>query len=440
MRKKYSLKIDMKKRDRESVNFRRVNMKVAPPLGLNLISICCLVCLSNFVFPFASCLTSPSPPSSGVVSLYNSSADFVVSLDSSSIESVFQRDHAFILELYSSWCGHCIHFAPYYKAAAEFTRFWRHVIVVAAINCADSRNVETCRRFNVYGFPTLRLIPANAPTTHHGFDVSIRSVTNENMAHTLVEKMLGFISMHGEKDRPEHWPDFPPKLKDVYDDESAVKQKIASLMESVSLSNDTDYSESEEPKKQKEVVLVFENSTSKSFIAKTVALDLSAIKDNVSVFAVPFSEESREIVLDKENSNNETVSLSSLLELTSIPSIVFLSSPNVGQARMITYDEWESERESLVDVLDFDFIYDELDNNNNNSDTKGRGMRVGSSSPDDGGCRACLFNFIYTRYTMISHRRNFKWLSFESKVWYEKNVFQKLINVDGSSDTQFMKL
>ena len=348
-------------------------MKVAAPM-CNFIFIC-LVCLSNF-FLLVSCLTSPPPPPAGVVSLYNSSSDFVVSLDSSSIYSVFQRDHAIILELYSSWCGHCIHFAPYYKAVAEFTRFWRPVIVVAAINCADPRNLETCRRFNIYGFPTLRLIPAYAPPSHHGFDVSIRDIEEDNLAHALVEKMLGFISMHGGNDLPPHWPDFPIKLNDVYGDSDAAERKIDSMIQSFN-----------------ETVLVFENSTSNSFIAKTVALDLSVTKDNVSVFAVVFSEESREIAVNKENLengnyNDSVSSLSSLLHLTSIPSIVFLSSPNVSQARVITYVEWELERESLVDVLDFDFIYDgELDINNN--DTKEGGIKVGSLSPNDGGCRAC---------------------------------------------------
>lgn len=33
-------------------------------------------------------------------------------------QSVYMKNKAYFIEFYSSWCGHCIHFAPIYKQFA----------------------------------------------------------------------------------------------------------------------------------------------------------------------------------------------------------------------------------------------------------------------------------------------------------------------------------
>jgi thiol-disulfide isomerase/thioredoxin len=55
----------------------------------------------------------PPPP------LYNSS-DPLALLDVSNIEAtVLNSDKAWLVEFYSSWCGHCQHFAPTFKELAR---------------------------------------------------------------------------------------------------------------------------------------------------------------------------------------------------------------------------------------------------------------------------------------------------------------------------------
>ena len=55
------------------------------------------------------------------VSLYNAN-DTILQLDYSNINAtLFGKDTAFFVEFYSSWCGHCIHFAPQWRKLAADT-------------------------------------------------------------------------------------------------------------------------------------------------------------------------------------------------------------------------------------------------------------------------------------------------------------------------------
>ena len=55
------------------------------------------------------------------VSLYNAN-DTLLQLDFSNINStIYGKDTAFFVEFYSSWCGHCIHFAPIWRKLAVDT-------------------------------------------------------------------------------------------------------------------------------------------------------------------------------------------------------------------------------------------------------------------------------------------------------------------------------
>ena len=55
------------------------------------------------------------------VSLYNAN-DTLIQLDYSNINStIYGKDSALLVEFYSSWCGHCIHFAPVWRKLASDT-------------------------------------------------------------------------------------------------------------------------------------------------------------------------------------------------------------------------------------------------------------------------------------------------------------------------------
>lgn len=65
--------------------------------------------------------------------LYNSTTDCVVVFDNLTLDnSIYDSPKSWVVEFYSSWCGHCVHFAPIYKEFAEDItgRLWLVVVPV----------------------------------------------------------------------------------------------------------------------------------------------------------------------------------------------------------------------------------------------------------------------------------------------------------------------
>ena len=358
------------------MNLFRITSASSPPtLVTLLLHLYCLLFATPDML-FTSAMTSPRTPSSSrgaVVSLYNSTSDYVVSLDSSTIGSVFDRDQAFLLEFYASWCGHCIQFSPFYKALSEVTRFWRPVIVVAAINCADSRNRPVCRLFNVNGFPTLRLLPARARIDHRGSEVNIRSVSNRFVVQTLAQKMMDFVDMHVGADRPSHWPNQPIPLDDGNRTE-ALMQIILAFSE-----ENNDGEDSNEPG-ERVVAVVLEKPRANSFFAKSVALDLSRLGGAVKVFAVAV--DSQNSANDSSSSNPTTLFSSFNVDADTLPVVAFLSSPDLSRANIVKLSEWQKHRDSLVQVADFEYSPSTY----GGGEIDDESINVGSVSPDEGGC------------------------------------------------------
>lgn len=52
--------------------------------------------------------------------LYSATDPGIVLLDATNIQQhIANSDKAWLVEFYSSWCGHCIHFAPTFKQLAS---------------------------------------------------------------------------------------------------------------------------------------------------------------------------------------------------------------------------------------------------------------------------------------------------------------------------------
>lgn len=144
------------------------------------------------------------------VSLYNAN-DTILQLDYSNINAtLFGKETAFFVEFYSSWCGHCIHFAPEWRKLAAETYQWSKVMQMGAINCASEENFPVCASFEIKGFPTLKLFPARAVPGQKGLEVKQRK--------DYRPRMVDYIEMHLDAQRPKHWPVFRPlDAKTSYD-------------------------------------------------------------------------------------------------------------------------------------------------------------------------------------------------------------------------------
>lgn len=149
---------------------------------------------------------------------------------------------AWAVEFFASWCGHCIAFAPTWKALANDVKDWRPALTLAALDCADEANSAVCRDFNILGFPTVRFFKAfskSGPGTTlpvAGADVQ-----------TLRERLIDALESHSDT-----WPPACPPL------EPARLEEINGFF----ARNDEEY-----------LALIFEKEG--SYLGREVTLDLS---------------------------------------------------------------------------------------------------------------------------------------------------------------------
>lgn len=84
-------------------------------------------------------------------------SDTIVQLTASNFDAeVYGSEHAWMIEFYAPWCGHCQRLVPEYEKAAENLK---GLVKVGSVNCDDQSNQPICARFQIQGFPTLKLFP-----------------------------------------------------------------------------------------------------------------------------------------------------------------------------------------------------------------------------------------------------------------------------------------
>jgi thiol-disulfide isomerase/thioredoxin len=68
---------------------------------------------------------------------------------------------AWMVEFFSSWCGHCIHFAPTFRHLAKDVQGWSNVISVAAIDCAKDEVTDNTRIVKRFSSRQIALVKIN---------------------------------------------------------------------------------------------------------------------------------------------------------------------------------------------------------------------------------------------------------------------------------------
>jgi protein disulfide-isomerase A6 len=59
-----------------------------------------------------------------------------------------------VVEFYAPWCGHCKNLAPEYIKAAKSLN---GLVKVGAVNCDNPSNSEVCSKYEIKGFPTIKV-------------------------------------------------------------------------------------------------------------------------------------------------------------------------------------------------------------------------------------------------------------------------------------------
>ncbi|MBZ3887486.1 Sulfhydryl oxidase 1 [Sciurus carolinensis] len=201
-----------------------------------------LLLLLLLLLPPPLLLAAPGPGAARVSALYSSS-DPLTLLQADTVRgTVLNSRSAWAVEFFASWCGHCIAFAPTWKALAKDVKDWRPALNLAALDCADESNTAVCRNFSISGFPTVRFFKAFSKS---GIGATI-PVAGANV-QTLRERLIDALESHHDT-----WPSACPPLEPA---------RLAEI-EGFFARNNEEY-----------LALVFEKEG--SYLGREVTLDLS---------------------------------------------------------------------------------------------------------------------------------------------------------------------
>ncbi|NXJ77179.1 QSOX1 oxidase, partial [Trogon melanurus] len=165
---------------------------------------------------------------------------------------------AWAVEFFASWCGHCIHFAPTWRALAHDIREWRPAVMLAAIDCADEDNQQVCNDFGITAFPTLKFFRAFSKKAEDAIRITNPSATVEELRHAIITNL---------EQSQDAWPPACPPL------EPASVEEVRTFFQR---------------NKDQYLALIFEKSD--SFVGREVVLDMLQY-ENVAVRRVLSSEE-----------------------------------------------------------------------------------------------------------------------------------------------------
>ncbi|XP_038638258.1 LIM/homeobox protein Lhx3 isoform X7 [Scyliorhinus canicula] len=109
---------------------------------------------------------------------------------------------AWVVEFYSSWCGHCVSYAPTWKALARDVKDWELAIRVGVMDCADEKNFATCADYGIHFYPTFRYFKALATkfTTGENYKGPNREL------QTVRQIMIDFLQNHTSVNKPPACP------------------------------------------------------------------------------------------------------------------------------------------------------------------------------------------------------------------------------------------
>uniref|UniRef100_A0A3Q1FVI4 Sulfhydryl oxidase n=1 Tax=Acanthochromis polyacanthus TaxID=80966 RepID=A0A3Q1FVI4_9TELE len=142
----------------------------------------------------------------GAARLYTEEDPLVILSSGSLKPTISNSSSAWLVQFFSSWCGHCIQYSGTWKALAGDVQDWREAISVGVLDCAQEENFDVCKDFSIKFYPTFKYFRAHSPptdrgTTYRGADREIQSVR---------QLMVNILQNHTRMDRPQHCPPLEP--------------------------------------------------------------------------------------------------------------------------------------------------------------------------------------------------------------------------------------
>ncbi|XP_053138359.1 sulfhydryl oxidase 2 isoform X2 [Hemicordylus capensis] len=113
---------------------------------------------------------------------------------------------AWLVQFYSSACGHCVAFAPLWRALAGDVHEWEPAIRIGVLDCGDEENYEACKDYRIQFYPTFRYFRAftkqfTTGESQHGSDRELQ---------TIRQTMVDFLQNHSRETKPPACPPLEP--------------------------------------------------------------------------------------------------------------------------------------------------------------------------------------------------------------------------------------
>ncbi|KAG0166587.1 protein disulfide isomerase (PDI) protein [Apophysomyces sp. BC1034] len=145
------------------------------------------------------------------VSGFYDKRDAVVELTPKNFRSaVLDTNQLVAVEFFAPWCGHCQKLAPDWKKAANNLK---NLVTVGAVNCDEEANKPLCGKYDVKGFPTIKVF---APERKAGSRKKPTDYQGPRDAKSMVDY---FLSMQ------------PSNVRFVKGDSSKAKSKKSIVIE-----------------------------------------------------------------------------------------------------------------------------------------------------------------------------------------------------------------
>merc|ERR1712183_212328 len=90
----------------------------------------------------------------------------VLDLSDSDFKSKTADEDIMLVEFFAPWCGHCKRLAPEYETAATALKSSDPPVKLAKVDCTEAGK-ETCSKYGVSGYPTLKMFRGGEVSTDY---------------------------------------------------------------------------------------------------------------------------------------------------------------------------------------------------------------------------------------------------------------------------------